>query len=141
MRTRLGRLIDATRNHRFRCFDGWKRLDQLQIEEKIALPRGPADASWDAVASIEGKGEEEVFDLTVPCHHSFVANDLIVHNSIEQDADVVLFIYREELYDPSEENAGVADLIIGKQRNGPTGSFKLAFIKQYTKFANLWQEQ
>ena len=73
--------------------------------------------------------------------HKPQLSDLRESGSIEQDADVVLFIYREELYDPSEENAGVADLIIGKQRNGPTGSFKLAFIKQYTKFANLWQEQ
>ena len=139
--TRLGRSIEATVNHRFRAFDGWKRLDRLELGERIALPAQPMQADWDAVVSIEEKGVEQVFDLTVPGHHSFVANDLVVHNSIEQDADVVLFIFREELYDPSEENSGIADLIIGKQRNGPTGTFKLAFIKQYTKFANLWQEQ
>jgi replicative DNA helicase len=66
-------------------------------------------------------------------------SDLRESGSIEQDADVVLFIYREETFNPTEENAGVAELIIGKQRNGPTGSFQLAFVKQYTKFANLWQ--
>jgi replicative DNA helicase len=66
-------------------------------------------------------------------------SDLRESGSIEQDADVVLFIYREETFNPTEENAGVAELMIGKQRNGPTGSFQLAFIKQYTKFANLWQ--
>jgi replicative DNA helicase len=68
-------------------------------------------------------------------------SDLRESGSIEQDADVVLFIYREEIHNPTEENAGIAELIIGKQRNGPTGSFQLAFLKQYTKFANLWQEQ
>jgi replicative DNA helicase len=67
-------------------------------------------------------------------------SDLRESGSIEQDADVVLFIYREEMFNPTDENTGVAELIIGKQRNGPTGSFQLAFIKQYTKFANLWQE-
>ena len=67
-------------------------------------------------------------------------SDLRESGSIEQDADVVLFIYREEMFNPTDENSGVAELIIGKQRNGPTGSFQLAFIKQYTKFANLWQE-
>jgi len=67
-------------------------------------------------------------------------SDLRESGSIEQDADIVVFIYREEVFNPTEENSGVAELIIGKQRNGPTGSFKLAFIKQYTKFANLWQE-
>ena len=65
------------------------------------------------------------------------ASDLRESGSIEQDADLVIFIYREEMTNPTEENNGLAELIIGKQRNGPTGSFQLAFIKQFTKFANL----
>ena len=67
-------------------------------------------------------------------------SDLRESGSIEQDADVVLFIFREEMFNATEENSGVAELIIGKQRNGPTGTLRVAFIKQYTKFANLWQE-
>ena len=66
-------------------------------------------------------------------------SDLRESGSIEQDADLVVFIYREDTFNPTEENTGVAELIVGKQRNGPTGAFKLAFISQYTKFANLWQ--
>ncbi len=68
-------------------------------------------------------------------------SDLRESGSIEQDADLVLFIYREEMHNPTEDNSGVAELIIGKQRNGPIGSIQLAFVKQFTKFANLWQEQ
>jgi len=64
-------------------------------------------------------------------------SDLRESGSIEQDADVVLFIYREEVYKKDEENEGKADLIISKQRNGPIGTVKLAFLKQYTKFENL----
>jgi replicative DNA helicase len=64
-------------------------------------------------------------------------SDLRESGSIEQDADVVLFIFREEVYRPDEENAGKADLIISKQRNGPIGLVKLAFLRQYTKFENL----
>jgi replicative DNA helicase len=64
-------------------------------------------------------------------------SDLRESGSIEQDADVVLFIYREEVYKRDEENEGKADLIISKQRNGPIGVVKLAFLKQYTKFENL----
>jgi replicative DNA helicase len=62
--------------------------------------------------------------------------------SIEQDADLVLFIYREDLYKKEEdlEEQGVVQLIIGKQRNGPTGVVKLAFIEQWTKFENLARE-
>ncbi len=64
-------------------------------------------------------------------------SDLRESGALEQDADIVMFIYREEEYKPSDENRGIAEIIIGKQRNGPTGSRKLAFIKEFTRFENL----
>ena len=68
-------------------------------------------------------------------------SDLRESGALEQDADVVLFIFREDMYavdgEPKPENAGTAELIIGKQRNGPTGTVRLAFLKQYTRFENL----
>lgn len=66
-------------------------------------------------------------------------SDLRESGALEQDADVVMFIYREDQYDKKEgsENEGIAEIIIGKQRNGPTGSVRLAFQKQFTKFENL----
>lgn len=67
-------------------------------------------------------------------------SDLRESGSIEQDADLVSFIFREEMYKQTDENKGVADLIIGKQRNGPTGRVKLAFLQEYTRFENLWEE-
>ena len=67
-------------------------------------------------------------------------SDLRESGSIEQDADLVAFIFREEMYKETDENKGVADLIIGKQRNGPTGRIKLAFLKEFTRFENLWEE-
>ncbi|HKP86660.1 MAG TPA: replicative DNA helicase [Blastocatellia bacterium] len=99
-----------------------------------------SDIYWDQIISIEADGETEVYDLTVPGLHNFVANCMIPHNSIEQDADVVCFIYREEVYNQSDENRGVAELIIGKQRNGPTGTAQLAFLKEFTRFENMWRE-
>lgn len=67
-------------------------------------------------------------------------SDLRESGSIEQDADVVAFIYRDDYYKPSEENAGLAELLIAKQRNGPVGTVKLAFLKEFTKFTDAYFE-
>jgi replicative DNA helicase len=66
-------------------------------------------------------------------------SDLRESGALEQDADVVILIFREDAYnrDPNNENAGIAELILAKQRNGPTGVVKLAFLKEQTRFANL----
>ncbi len=64
-------------------------------------------------------------------------SDLRESGALEQDADVVMFIFREDMYEETPENANVAEIIIGKQRNGPTGTVKLAFLKQQTRFENL----
>ncbi len=64
-------------------------------------------------------------------------SDLRESGALEQDADVVLFIYREDQYERKDETEGTAEIIIGKQRNGPTGLVKLAFIKEHTRFENL----
>jgi len=64
-------------------------------------------------------------------------SDLRESGAIEQDADVVVLILREEYYNPTPENQGIAEAIIAKQRNGPVGSLKLAFIKEYTRFENI----
>jgi replicative DNA helicase len=98
-----------------------------------------SDLFWDRVVAVESAGEEDVYDLTVPGPSSWLADGIVSHNSgaIEQDADIVMFIYREEEHKPTDENRGIAEIIIGKQRNGPTGSRKLAFIKEFTRFENL----
>ncbi len=95
------------------------------------------DVEWDEIVEIMPDGEEEVFDLTVPGLHNFVANEIVVHNSIEQDADLVIMLYRDEYYSPDTPDQGIAEVIITKHRNGPTGTVKLLFDPQFTKFRNL----
>jgi replicative DNA helicase len=99
------------------------------------------EVEWDPAASIEPDGVEEVYDLTVEGLHNFVAEDIVVHNSIEQDADVVMFIYRDEYYNKESERLGEADVIVAKHRNGPIGEVALTFLPKYPKFANLYRDR
>jgi len=88
------------------------------------------------VVSADRVGDEPVYDATVEGTHNFVANGISVHNSLEQDADVVMFIYRDEVYNPETTEKGAAEIIVAKHRNGPTGSTKLVFQDRYTRFDN-----
>ena len=77
------------------------------------------DVFWDEVVAIESLGLQEVYDATVPGAHNFLADGVVVHNSIEQDSDMVLLVHRPDLYEQETERSGEADLIIAKHRNGP----------------------
>ena len=68
--------------------------------------------------------------------HKPMLSDLRESGAIEQDADVVMFLYRDEYYNPDTEKKNVAEVIVAKQRNGSTGSVELVWLGQYTKFAN-----
>ncbi|MGB3691505.1 MAG: replicative DNA helicase [Spirulinaceae cyanobacterium] len=96
-----------------------------------------SDVYWDEITTIKLDKKEEVFDLTVPQHHNFVANNIIVHNSIEQDADLVIMLYRDSYYNPDSPDRDLAEVIIAKHRNGPTGTVKLLFQPELTKFLNV----
>jgi replicative DNA helicase len=101
-----------------------------------------SDLFWDRVVALRQDGVEEVFDLTVPGPTSWLADGIISHNSgsLEQDSDLILFIYRQEMYDREstpDDKKGIANVIIGKHRNGPTGEVDLAFLSPYTRFEDL----
>ncbi|GAA1979385.1 replicative DNA helicase [Terrabacter lapilli] len=95
------------------------------------------DVLWDSVVSIEPDGVEEVFDATVLGTHNFIANGIAVHNSIEQDADMVVLLHREAAYEKDSPREGEADLIVAKHRNGPTDTIVVAFQGHFSRFTNM----
>ena len=106
--------------------------------DKIAIVTdliNPSDIHWDTISNIEELSVEDVYDATVENVHNFVANDIIVHNSLEQDSDLVFFLLRREYYDPYDK-PGQAELIVAKNRHGSIGTIELTFRKELAQFAN-----
>jgi replicative DNA helicase len=95
------------------------------------------DVFWDTVVSVESIGQKPVYDATVVDTHNFIANGISIHNSIEQDADVVILLHREDAYERESPRAGEADLIIAKHRNGPTATVTVAFQGHYSRFVDM----
>jgi replicative DNA helicase len=105
------------------------------LEDEWLAGLARTDVFFDKVVGIESLGEQEVFDATVPGPANFVANAISVHNSLEQDADMVLFIARDEVYDQESPRKGEADFIVAKHRNGPTDTVTVTFQGNYSRFA------
>ncbi len=126
---------------------------QLVILDYMQLMRGsgPTDSRQQEISEISRSLKALARELNVPIiaisqlsravelrtDHRPQLSDLRESGAIEQDADVVVLLLREEYYNPTSENQGIAEAIIAKQRNGPVGSLKLAFIKEFTRFDNL----
>ncbi|MBO2437401.1 replicative DNA helicase [Actinomadura nitritigenes] len=97
------------------------------------------DVFWDEITEVESIGEQDVYDATVLGLHNFLANGVSLHNSIEQDADMVILLHREDAYEKESPRAGEADLIVAKHRNGPTATVTVAFQGHYSRFVDMAQ--
>lgn len=131
----------VTGNHKFLCKGKWRSLKSLSINDKISIQLFKnRELVSDRITQIKYIGLRNVFDLTVPKTKNYIFNGILNHNSIEQDADVVIMIYREEYYESEEKDnkePSLVEFIIAKHRNGPTGSFKLKYYPNITKFVNI----
>ena len=123
----------------------WKRSPSRQRLAKIAAVLDSAeldlhatnDVYWDRVTAVIPIGEQDVYDATVLGAHNFVANGVAVHNSIEQDADVVILLHRDDYYDKESPRAGEADFIVAKHRNGPTDTVTVAAQLHLSRFVDM----
>jgi replicative DNA helicase len=96
-----------------------------------------SDVFWDRIVEINSIGERDVYDGTVDRTHNFVANGINLHNSLEQDADVVILLHRPDAFDRDDPRGGEADFILAKHRNGPTKTVTVAHQLHLSRFANM----
>jgi replicative DNA helicase len=92
---------------------------------------------WDRVVEITSLGEQDVYDGTVSGTHNFVANGVAAHNSLEQDADMVILLHRPDAFERDDPRGGEADFILAKHRNGPTKTVTVAHQLHLSRFANM----
>ncbi|RDH75678.1 replicative DNA helicase [Mycolicibacterium moriokaense] len=95
------------------------------------------DVFWDQIVEITSIGEHDVYDGTVSSTHNFVANLVSLHNSLEQDADMVILLNRPDAFERDDPRGGEADLIIAKHRNGPTKTITVAHQLHLSRFTNM----
>nr|QUE29445.1 DnaB [Erythrotrichia longistipitata] len=146
--TKSGYYLEASANHKILTRLGWKALSSICASESIYLAQSYASIKeiynkqhshflqlrLDEIESIYIYKKQHLLDLEMDKIHNFVANRIIVHNSIEQDADVVCMLYREAYYDTEQKDSRAAELAILKHRNGPTGKVELEFNSQFAEF-------
>ncbi len=115
------------------------RLDRIAtaLDSDLLHAVATDDVLWDRVVGIEPLGRQPVYDATVKGTHNFVADGIFAHNSLEQDADMVILLHREDAYERESPRAGEADLILAKHRNGPTGLVTVAFQGHYSRFVDM----
>jgi replicative DNA helicase len=112
---------------------GRKRLHRIAKMHDLATN----DVLWDKIVEIESIGAQDVYDGTVSGTHNFVANLVSLHNSLEQDADMVMLLHRPDAFDREDPRGGEADIILGKHRNGPTANITVAHQLHLSRFTNM----
>lgn len=136
--------LRLTADHKFYTKDKWLPLKELKINTSIGLKIKEVNCRkyvatnvlWDKVLKIEYMGLKKVIDIVIPETSNYLLDHVLIHNSIEQDADVVIMIYRENLYNTNQQDNEV-EFIVAKHRNGPTGNFKLSYDPKLTRFFNI----
>nr|AKE98933.1 replication helicase subunit [Bangia fuscopurpurea] len=146
--TESSKYLDLTSNHKLLTLIGWKRCDELKINDMAAIQvkhiqsrrhllKSCSSLTFEHIVHINITNIQTVFDLTCDELSNFIANNIIVHNSIEQDADIVIMLYRDKYYNKEAESKEITEVIVAKHRNGPIGTFTLKFNTNLASFFNI----
>jgi replicative DNA helicase len=116
-----------------------KRLHRAAaaLEDRDLHDLATNDVFWDRIVEIASIGMHDVYDGTVPGTNCFVAQGISAHNSLEQDADMVILLHRPDAFERDDPRGGEADLILGKHRNGPTKTITVAHQLHLSRFTNM----
>jgi replicative DNA helicase len=146
------RYVKLTSNHKVLTQNGWKKIKYLSRSDLISvvdkhnlLPIFKSGLNFQTISyfsfltitNIMPGRKELVYDCWLPKTNNFIANGYILHNSIEQDADLVLMLYRQDYYSQDTESQNITDITIAKHRNGPIGNIKLIFEPETASFGNI----
>ena len=129
--------IILSSNHKILSKYGWIRISQLSKGTKIYSVNEKIKSGYETIKSVKYQGLKNVYDKTIPTYHNYIKNSIILHNSIEQDADIVIMIYREDYYAENNAETPITEFIVAKHRNGPIGTARLMFNPTTTDFTNI----
>jgi replicative DNA helicase len=133
--------LSLTGNHKVLSKRGWIRLSQLTEKDYCYFLNKNDSKKYSLISikiqKIKYKGIQGVYDYTVPKFHNYLLNNFICHNSIEQDADIVIMLYREDYYKKKSLEIQPTEFIVAKHRNGPTGTATLLFKPSIASFTNI----
>lgn len=135
--------IQLTSTHKILSEKGWINISQVCKDTKIYCliqkkeEKNIKKYQYNKIKSIAYQGIQPVYDKSIPIHHNFLIKNIILHNSIEQDADIVIMLYREDYYNEKNFRPQIIEFIVAKHRNGPTGTAKLFFDSITTTFKNM----
>ena len=142
--TVLGESLLLSSSHKILTNKGWKKLEQLVLTNFIGVKvitgfnsLYNSQVNWEKVRTINYERLLPVYDLQISNLSNYLSNTFIIHNSIEQDADMVIMLYRDEYYNKETNEKDLIEIIISKHRNGPVGATKLIFDRKYLRFFNL----
>jgi replicative DNA helicase len=133
--------ICLTSNHKVLSKNGWVPISRLQEKDKIYCLIKKRNKQlvfgYNQVLTINYEGINSVYDKKITNFHNYLSQNIILHNSIEQDADIVILLYREEYYAEKGSDTHITEFIVAKHRNGQTGTAKLLFTPSLTSFSNI----